>query len=251
MGCQQPWYDYLLRCRVQQARLLDATARSPPTHHFKGDASGSFVLRCIGGRATDVTLQRAWVISRTGFTSHPLPKVVPDPRSSPHDGSGDVPHPLVQDRQHREPRCCGRDSFTLATPGSPMRWPGERGRHPRAGVALCRVELGLDEKDAPGEVSTAEVGSSEVGADDVGHPQVGTLQISSDEVCPPQTGPSEVYALQVGSYEVGSPVVLLVRDVGSHELARAQEQAVDVSPMCCNVQLQECIGAVAREPFGL
>ena len=44
---------------------------------------------------------------------------------------------------------------------------------------------------------------------------------------------------------------MLVPDFGSHELTGAQQQGVDVSSMCCHVQLQERIGAAVTGAFGL
>src|SRR4030088_1472185 len=108
-----------------------------------------------------------------------------------------------------------------------MLWASERRQQLRFGIALRRIQLGLDEKDTPGEVGTSEVGISEVGPDKVGHSQVGA---------------SEVGAFEFGSDEVGSSVVLLlVPDFGSHERTRAQKQDIDVSSVYCQVQFHESI----------
>src|SRR5665648_651347 len=128
---------------------------------------------------------------------------------------------------------------------------GQEGRNPGTGVALGRIQLELDEEDGPGEVSTSDIRASEVGTDDVGQSHIGTTEVSPDEACASQAGPSQVGAREVGPDEVGSPVVLLEPDSGSHELARGQQQVVDVSPMCYHVQLPEVIGALASETFGL
>src|SRR5665648_684613 len=100
-------------------------------------------------------------------------------------------------------------------------------------------------------VSTSDIRASEVGADDVGQSHVGTPEVSPNEVCTSQTGASQVGALEVSPDQVVAPVVLRVPDLGSGKLAGGQQQLVDVSPMCCHVQLQEVIGALAGETFGL
>ena len=133
-----------------------------------------------------------------------------------------------------------------------MRWARERRRQRRFGIALRRVQLGLDEKETLGEVGPSEVGISEVGPEEVGHSQVGASEISSNEVCPSQVGASEVGAFEVGPEEVSSSeVLLLAPDLGSYEFARAQQQGIDVSSVCCHVQCQESIGATVSEAFGL
>ncbi len=132
-----------------------------------------------------------------------------------------------------------------------MRWASERRRQLRLGIALRRIQLGLDEKDTPGEVGASEVGISEVGPEKVGHSQVGSSEVSSNEVCPSQVGASEVGAFEFGPDEVGASVVLLlVPDFGSHEFARAQQQGIDVSSVCCHVQFHESIRAVVGKTFG-
>src|SRR5450631_2557980 len=115
--------------------------------------------------------------------------------------------------------CCGAGWSRPAPPSSPLTWVGEAGWHSRFGIALRAVELGLNQKDGPGEVSAPEVGASQVGADDVGHPQVGTSQVSSDEVCPSETGTPQVGLFEIGPDEVGAPVVLRVPEAGSRQLA--------------------------------
>ncbi len=133
-----------------------------------------------------------------------------------------------------------------------MRWASERRRHLRFGIALRRIQLGLDEKDTLGEVGTSEVGISEVGPDKVGHSQVGASEVSSNEACPSQVGTPQVGTFEFGPDEVGSSaVLLLVPDFGSHEFARAQQQGINVSLVCCHVQFHESIGAVVSEAFGL
>ena len=132
-----------------------------------------------------------------------------------------------------------------------MRWASERRRQLRFGITLRRIQLGLDEKDTLGKVGTSEVGISEVGPEKVGHSQVGASEVSSNEVCPSQVGASEVSAFEFGPDEVGSSVVLLVPDFGSHKFARAQQQDIDASSVCCHVQFHESVGAVVSEAFGL
>ena len=133
----------------------------------------------------------------------------------------------------------------------PMRWASERRWQLRFGIALRRIQLGLDEKDTLGEIGPSEVGISEIGPGKIGHSQVGSSEVSSNEVCPSQVGPSQVGAFEFGPDEVGTSVVLLVPDWSSHEFARAQQQSIDVSSVCCHVQFHESIGAVVSEAFGL
>ncbi len=132
-----------------------------------------------------------------------------------------------------------------------MLWASERRRQLRFGIAFRRIQLGLDEKDTPSKVGASEVGISEVGPEKVGHSQVGASEVSSNEVCPSQVGASEVGAFEFGPDEVGSSVVLLVPDFGSHKFARAQQQGIDVSSVCCHVQFHESTRAVVSEAFGL
>ncbi len=132
-----------------------------------------------------------------------------------------------------------------------MCWASERRRQLRFGISLCRIQLGLDEKDTPGEVGSPEVGISKVGSGKVGYPEVGTSEVSSNEVCPSQVGTSEVGTFEFGSDKVGTSEVLLVPDLGTHEFARAQKQGIDVSSVCCHIQFHECIGAVVGKTFGL
>src|SRR5215470_17568978 len=129
----------------------------------------------------------------------------------------------------------------------PMRWASERRPQLRFGIALRRIQLGLDEKETLGEVGSSKVGISEVGPEKVGHSQVSASEVSSNEVCPSQVG-----AFELGPDEVGSTMVLLlVPDLGSHEFARAQQQGIDVSSVCCYVQFHKSIGADVSEAFGL
>src|SRR5260370_14489313 len=115
----------------------------------------------------------------------------------------------------------------------------ERQRQLRFGIALRRIQLGLDEKDTPGEVGASEVGISEVGPEKVGHSQVGASEVSSNEVCPSQVGASEVGAFEFGPDEIGSSVVLLLGpDFGSREFARAPHQGMECSSGYCPVQLR-------------
>jgi hypothetical protein len=132
-----------------------------------------------------------------------------------------------------------------------MSWTNKRRGQSRFVVTLRRIQLGLDQEDAPSEVGTPEVGTSEVGTDEVGHPQVGTSEVGTDEVRPSQAGASEVGALELGPDEVSPPVVRLgVSDLGSHVLARLQQQGIDVSPVGCHVELQQSLGAALSECVG-
>jgi hypothetical protein len=133
-----------------------------------------------------------------------------------------------------------------------MRWTGERQRHPRFGIALRRIQLGLDQKDTLGEIGTSQVGISQVGPGKVGPSQVSPSQVSSNEICPSQVSPSQIGTFEFGPDEVGSSVVLLlVLDFGSHERTRAQQQSIDGSSVCCHVQFHKSIGVVVSEAFGL
>ena len=133
-----------------------------------------------------------------------------------------------------------------------MPWVSERRRQLCFGIALRRIQLGLDEKDTPGKVGTSEVGISEVGPDKIGHSQVSSSEVSSNEVCPSQVGPSEASTFESGPDKVGtSEILLLVPDFGSYEFARAQQQDINILSVCCHIQSQESIGAVVREAFGL
>ena len=131
-----------------------------------------------------------------------------------------------------------------------MGWAGERRRQGGARVALCGVQLGLDEKHAAGQVGTTEVGTSKVRTGDVGQSEVGTSQVRSNEVGASQAGPSEVGAFKVDPDEVRCPMVHPVRDIGSQKLARGQKQVVDPATMCLHVQLHEDIRALASQAFG-
>ena len=133
-----------------------------------------------------------------------------------------------------------------------MPWASERQRQLRFAIAFRCIQLGLDEKNAPGEVGASEVGVSEVGPDQVGQSQVGFSQVSSDEICPSQVGTSEVGVFEFGPDEVSSSqILLLVSDFGSHEFARAQKQGIDVSLVCCHIQFHKSIRAVVSKTFGL
>jgi len=133
-----------------------------------------------------------------------------------------------------------------------MRWASQRRRQLCAGIALRRIELGLGEEETVAEVGAAEVGASEVSPDEVSHSQVGAPEVSPDEVCPPQAGASEVGAPEIGPYEVGSAAVdVPVPGFASRELARAEQERIDVSSVCCHVQFHERVGTVVSEVFGL
>jgi hypothetical protein len=110
----------------------------------------------------------------------------------------------------------------------------------------------LGEEDAFGEVGPAEVSSSAVSPDEIGQPQVGAAEVGADEVRPSEVDASQVGALEVGSDEVGTSAIRLpAADSGSYEFARAGQQDIDVSPVCCHVQPQENFGAAVSEAFGL
>ncbi len=64
-----------------------------------------------------------------------------------------------------------------------MCWASERERQLGFGIALRRIQLGLDQKDALAEVGTAQIGASEVRPSKVSHSQVGASEISSNEAC--------------------------------------------------------------------
>jgi hypothetical protein len=105
-----------------------------------------------------------------------------------------------------------------------MRWAHERRWQLRIEITLCRVKLGLEEKDAAGEIGTAEVSASEVSPEEVGHSHVSTSQVSSDQVRASQVGGSEVRAAKVLAGEVGSFAVnRAAPDPGSHYLARTKQ----------------------------
>ena len=133
-----------------------------------------------------------------------------------------------------------------------MRWTNERRRQSRVVVALGRVQLRLDKKDAPGQVGTPKVGASQVGTNDVGHSQVGTSEVGTDEVCPSQAGASEVGALELRSDQVRTPIVRLrVLDPGSRVLARLQQQEIDASSVLSHVELQEGVRTALGKAIGL
>src|SRR6266536_1051714 len=138
------------------------------------------------------------------------------------------------------------------TSAPPVRRPLQRGWQPGAGTAPGRVELGLDQKQAPGEVGTAKLGTPEVGAGEVGHAQVGALQVGTDEQRATEVGAAQVGSPEVLSDEVGAPAVdRLGPEAGPHQLARAEQQRIDGSPVCRHVQLQERVGRQLGEAFGL
>lgn len=132
-----------------------------------------------------------------------------------------------------------------------MFWASERRRQLRVAIAFRCIQLGLDEKKTAGEVGSSQIGISEVGPDQVGQSQIGSSQVSSDEIGPSQVGASEVGVFEFGPDEVGPSQILLVSDFGSHEFARAQQQGIDVSLVCCHIQFQKSIRAVVRKTFGL
>ncbi len=132
-----------------------------------------------------------------------------------------------------------------------MCWASERQRHLCFSVTLRRIQLGLDEKDTPAKIGSSEISSSEVSPDKIGHSQVSASQVSSNQACPSQAGASQVGAFEFGPNEIGSSVVLLVLDFGSHKFARAQQQGINILPMCCHVQLYESSGTAVSEAFGL
>src|SRR5579862_3266727 len=108
-----------------------------------------------------------------------------------------------------------------------MRWARERRRYLRCAIALCRFQLGLEEKETPREIGSAEVGPSQVGPRQVGQAQVGSSQIRSNEESPSQVGASQVLACELGPDQIGPSVVSLVLDSGSREFACTQQQGID------------------------
>jgi hypothetical protein len=133
-----------------------------------------------------------------------------------------------------------------------MRWSSERRWQLRVEVTLRRVELGLGEKDAAGEVGTPEVSAPEVRPGEVGHSQVGASEVSSDEACPSQVGPPEVRAPEILPHEVGpSPVDLMAPGPGSHQFARTKQQRIHISSVYGHVQFDEIVGTAVGETFGL
>jgi len=79
-------------------------------------------------------------------------------------------------------------------PTGPVRRAGERRWQPGAGIALGRVELGLGEEQAAGEVGAPQVGASEVGSREVGQAEVGAGEVGADEA-----GPAQIGALEIGA----------------------------------------------------
>lgn len=53
----------------------------------------------------------------------------------------------------------------------------DRRRQLRGGIALSRIELGLGDEEAAGEVSTDEAGAAEIGGS-----QVSACEVGADEV---------------------------------------------------------------------
>jgi hypothetical protein len=96
-----------------------------------------------------------------------------------------------------------------------VRGAPERRRKPGFGVAPRRLQLRLDEKDAPGEIGAAKVSAPEVGPD------------------------------QVGSAMVPTPVTR------SSQFAGAQQQTIDVLPVGLHIQFLEVLSAVAGQAFSL
>jgi hypothetical protein len=85
----------------------------------------------------------------------PLEAAMGGPTPSPSvDGKRTRTHP-VEDLLF--PHYC--DSLPTSAASSPVRWIGEHRRQPRACVAHCRLQLGLDQEEGPGQVSTPDVGT--------------------------------------------------------------------------------------------
>ena len=133
----------------------------------------------------------------------------------------------------------------------PMRRTRERRRQLRRIIALRRVQLGLNQKDTPGEVGSPQVGISEISPDNVSHPQISAAQISRDEVRFSQVRASQVGAVQVGPDEIGSGEVLLLLNFRARQFACAQQQDIDISPVRRYIKLHEFIGAALRQALCL
>lgn len=132
-----------------------------------------------------------------------------------------------------------------------MRWTSERRWQLCGGVALRCVELGLDEKEAAGEVSGAEVSVPQIGSSQIGHAQVGSPETSADEVRPSHVGALEIGTVQAGANEVGSRMVLfLPRDACSHEFTGAQQQGIHIAPVRSHVQFKESVSPAVHHAFG-
>jgi len=103
-----------------------------------------------------------------------------------------------------------------------MRWTSERRWQLRSGIAFCRIQLGLDEKDTLGEVGPSEIGSSEVSTSKISHPQIGVSEVSFNQACASQVGSDEVSPFESSSDEVGPSVVLLLAEFGSYKFTCVQ-----------------------------
>ena len=104
-----------------------------------------------------------------------------------------------------------------------MGWASERRRQLRCGIAFRRIQLGLNEKDALGEISPSEIGISEVGPDKVRHSQVRASQVRSNETCAPQVGASQVRTFEFGPNEISTSIIfLLAPNFCSHQFACTQ-----------------------------
>ena len=61
-----------------------------------------------------------------------------------------------------------------------MEWMDKGQRKPGVLIALRRLELGLDQEDAAGQVRTTKVSAAQIGTGQVGHPEVGRAQVSAE-----------------------------------------------------------------------
>ena len=89
-----------------------------------------------------------------------------------------------------------------------MRRPDQRWRDDRCAAATRRVELGLQQKDAAGEICTGQVGVPEIGADKIGRSQVRAAEIGADEVRAAQIRRPQVAVAQIGADQVRTPQFL-------------------------------------------
>src|SRR6266542_3353692 len=82
--------------------------------------------------------------------------------------------------------------------------------------------------------------------------RLGALQVGTDEQRATEVGAAQVGSPEVLSDEVGAPAVdRLGPEAGPHQLARAEQQRIDGSPVCRHVQLQERVRRQLGEAFGL
>ena len=135
-----------------------------------------------------------------------------------------------------------------------MRRAGKRRRQPGAAVAPRRIELGLGQEDAPGQVGAAQVGAPEVRSGQVSGGQVAAPQISPGEVRAPEAGAAQAGAAQVLSDEVGAPEISCLAPgsgSGPRQLAGPQEQGINVPPVRLDVQRRQHVGAAAGQSLGL